>query len=480
MKRLLRILTVALMAAMAVTNSFAKVVGDKFSLKDDDGNKYYFEVLTAPEGDVTTYSTKLYKFEHLSETPFTILKGTYVGSFKVSGETYYVTEICDDIFKDQTELDSVGSASNLVKIGKSAFEGCSKLRVFSPKAACASIVEFGDRAFYGCEKLFQLGNTANAVKFGTSTNTGGKVIVGNEAFKNCSSIVYVSNNANVMSIGEGTFENCTLLGSTSKGAFYSTWKIQSIPARAFKGCSRMNEITFSQAKDVGDEAFTNVADTTNIILPYQVLSKELLASQGLATTQMKAYVSFSSDDYLKTISCKVPISLNSTTMEVRYVKSVTETSDGVKVETEATPKKSLPSNTALIIHYTGTGSAPYWTFSVLSNEPTVDYTNYLIPAVEETTLPVSDGTTNYYTFATSTPADKTEEADFNTFKKVTESTTLPAGSGYLKVVNGTPTGIRELRTDDKKADVYYNLNGVRVENPQKGIFIRNGKKVVIK
>ena len=195
---------------------------------------------------------------------------------------------------------------------------------------------------------------------------------------------------------------------------------------------------------------------------------------------MKAYVSFSSDDYLKTISCKVPISLNSTTMEVRYVKSVTETSDGVKVETEATPKKSLPSNTALIIHYTGTGSAPYWTFSVLSNEPTVDYTNYLIPAVEETTLPVSDGTTNYYTFATSTPADKTEEADFNTFKKVTESTTLPAGSGYLKVVNGTPTAIRELRADDKKADVYYNLNGVRVENPQKGIFIRNGKKVVIK
>ena len=57
---------------------------------------------------------------------------------------------------------------------------------------------------------------------------------------------------------------------------------------------------------------------------------------------------------------------------------------------------------------------------------------------------------------------------------------MPAGSGYLKVVNGTPTAIRELRADDKKADVYYNLNGVRVENPQKGIFIRNGKKVVIK
>ncbi|MBP3757743.1 MAG: leucine-rich repeat domain-containing protein [Prevotella sp.] len=481
MKRNLRILAMVVFAMMTTVSTFAREVGDTFYLTDGDGNKYYFEVLTVPTEEVTNYTAKLYKYVQGGETPLTVLKGTYAGGFKLtSGDTYNVTEIGDEVFKDQVELDSVGNAASLVKIGKSAFEGCSKLRVFSPKAACASIVEFGDRAFYGCEKLFQLGNTTNAVKFGTSANTGGKVAIGNEVFKNCSSIVYVSNNTNVISIGEGSFENCTLLGSTDKGAFYSTLKIETIPANAFKGCERMNSATFSAAKEVGSEAFLGVADTTIITLPYQILSEELFNSQGVVAKQMRAYVSFSSGNYLKVISCKVPINLNSGTMEVKYVKSVTESSDGVTVETEATPTKALPSNTALLIHYIGTGTAPYWTFSVLSKEPSVDYTNYLEPAIEEATLPASDGTTNYYTFATTTPADKTEAADFNTFKKVVEPTTIDACSGYLKLVNGTPTAIRELKVDNPNADVYYDLNGVRVDHPKKGIYIRNGKKVVVK
>ena len=41
------------------------------------------------------------------------------------------------------------------------------------------------------------------------------------------------------------------------------------------------------------------------------------------------------------------------------------------------------------------------------------------------------------------------------------------------------TGIDELRGDDADG-VYYNLNGQRVENPGKGLFIKNGKKVIIR
>jgi len=32
----------------------------------------------------------------------------------------------------------------------------------------------------------------------------------------------------------------------------------------------------------------------------------------------------------------------------------------------------------------------------------------------------------------------------------------------------------------KNADVYYDLNGMHVAHPKKGIYIRNGKKVVVK
>ena len=60
---------------------------------------------------------------------------------------------------------------------------------------------------------------------------------------------------------------------------------------------------------------------------------------------------------------------------------------------------------------------------------------------------------------------------------------LPAGA---KVVfdfeDSTITGIESIATDkaDKAAGVYYNLNGQRINNPQHGVYIRQGKKVVIR
>ncbi len=46
----------------------------------------------------------------------------------------------------------------------------------------------------------------------------------------------------------------------------------------------------------------------------------------------------------------------------------------------------------------------------------------------------------------------------------------------------TPTGIKGATTDnnEKKADVYYNLNGQRVGKPTHGVYIANGKKVIIR
>ena len=46
----------------------------------------------------------------------------------------------------------------------------------------------------------------------------------------------------------------------------------------------------------------------------------------------------------------------------------------------------------------------------------------------------------------------------------------------------TTTGIKDVATDGAETtdDAYYNLNGQRVDNPQKGIFIHRGKKVILK
>lgn len=70
--------------------------------------------------------------------------------------------------------------------------------------------------------------------------------------------------------------------------------------------------------------------------------------------------------------------------------------------------------------------------------------------------------------------DGLSESELRTFLKAGESNikvTLSLSSGAT-AINGT----RSISADD---GTYYSLNGQRVEHPTKGLFIRNGKKVII-
>ena len=57
---------------------------------------------------------------------------------------------------------------------------------------------------------------------------------------------------------------------------------------------------------------------------------------------------------------------------------------------------------------------------------------------------------------------------------------LKAGQGNITVTLSfsNTTGISNVRSDEERG-AYYSLNGQRVENPSKGIIIRNGKKVIL-
>ena len=162
------------------------------------------------------------------------------------------------------------------------------------------------------------------------------------------------------------------------------------------------------------------------------------------------------------------------------MKNATETADGVTVETEKlkTGEYNIPANTALIYQYHGTAttSAAYGR-KILTSEPSVSYTNLLTANAKKVTLPASDSNTRYYVFTPADPADGSESADVTTFTKVTEDTDVAAGRGYLML--GTSTGISEVNADKDNSAVY-DLNGVRVKNPKKGVFIMGGKKVVLK
>ena len=80
--------------------------------------------------------------------------------------------------------------------------------------------------------------------------------------------------------------------------------------------------------------------------------------------------------------------------------------------------------------------------------------------------------------------DGTETAvKAKTFRGYFENTTKSSGAKVMVAgfnFDGETTGIRELTTDNHKTDVMFDLMGRRVNQPTKGLFILNGKKVIKK
>lgn len=58
--------------------------------------------------------------------------------------------------------------------------------------------------------------------------------------------------------------------------------------------------------------------------------------------------------------------------------------------------------------------------------------------------------------------------------------TMPFGARELSISMPEVTGIKNHEMKSAKDDVIYNMQGIQVKQPQKGIFIKNGKKYVIK
>lgn len=105
---------------------------------------------------------------------------------------------------------------------------------------------------------------------------------------------------------------------------------------------------------------------------------------------------------------------------------------------------------------------------------------------EETYVPVGSYTLNYTTahgvgfYKVSTENSKKVKAN-RAYMSVGDLGSGAPAYFDIDFNNGT-TGIRIVSSEanTQKSDGIYNLQGVRVENPQKGIYIKNGKKYVVK
>lgn len=70
--------------------------------------------------------------------------------------------------------------------------------------------------------------------------------------------------------------------------------------------------------------------------------------------------------------------------------------------------------------------------------------------------------------------DGLSESELRTFLKAGESNIKVT----LSLTSGT-TAIKSINNNLQEDETYYSLNGARVSNPSKGLYIKNGKKVIL-
>ena len=139
-----------------------------------------------------------------------------------------------------------------------------------------------------------------------------------------------------------------------------------------------------------------------------------------------------------------------------------------------TPITAIPANKAVIIE---ADAGPY-ALPAINSAASIDDVNDLLVSDGSIT---GDGSTIY--------ALGKKDAKVG-FIKVKSGVKIPAGKAYLVITSGgardflgfddDTTGIESVEQSTKVDNQYFNLAGQRVAQPTKGLYIVNGKKVIIK
>ena len=142
--------------------------------------------------------------------------------------------------------------------------------------------------------------------------------------------------------------------------------------------------------------------------------------------------------------------------------------------------KAAEAGTGLLLK--GTANT-YYSIPVVASGSAVSG-NLLVGCTTATTLDVN---ANYYVMVNNDVTAEYQRLDV-------QGATIPAGKAYLNAAGGasarlsfdfdddnTTTGIRSIDNGQlSMGNSVYNLNGQRVDNPKKGLYIVNGKKYINK
>lgn len=392
-----------------------------------------------------------------------------------------ISSIGNYTFRNCSSLTSVQIPDNVKTIGYSAFYGCSSISTVKlPNGisyidantfqGCSNLTSITipqsvtiiyDKAFYGCSNLSKI-TIPNEV---TSIN--------NYAFYGCSSITNLTIPKAVTYIGNSAFRNCTSLASAIIGE-----NIATIDDYAFYNCPNLDivKIYASVPPVVYDKSFTS--DYT-LFVP----SKSITTYK--TTTPWKGYYynilaltnNIQINNNISTYCSTHDLDFTNVTNLKAYIASGYNKTTGRLMMSRV---YDVPAGTGLLLKgETGSYEIPVTTSSS-------SYSNMLKGVTTATIIgPNANGHDNYIL------ANGTNGIGFY---PVGEEGTIAAGKAYLQLPEATSaakgvsiefdetTDIKnnfELTTKEFSSTVY-DMLGRKVVNLSKGLYIKNGKKVIIK
>lgn len=237
------------------------------------------------------------------------ISNSYSGNVKIpssvtyEGETYEITRIENYAFYKCSSLERISIPKTIKEIGQMAFEGCSQLQNISVEIENTTFSSRDDILYDKGQTTVLL---CAAQKEGVCDLPNTIVKIGNSAFSGCSKITKIVLPSKLTTIESSAFSECSSLASialpdalTSIGtyAFYNATSLASdivIPSGVteikdytFYGCSKIKTVTLHDAvKSIGTYAFSGCASLTNIALPEYLTTIDTYAFYGAGLTSI--------------------------------------------------------------------------------------------------------------------------------------------------------------------------------------------------
>ena len=412
-----------------------KVVVKAMTVKTDDNN-IKSEISTLEVNGVGTYLT-------LNAPEVSI-------SFKQNGDNYIPVY---NFSSDQSSIAGTPTVTYSYEINSS--KGTATSYEATEKGTLKVIVSAD--GYTSAEKTVIINN----ILFNRSYNYDFSTLTSHSETTVGNPINYNNINCQAYSLESDAFENITLNGMSQLCA-RTAGKTLGLMSRVGKGSVTYTGSFPEGSFFVGD----NNVSTTNVLSysqygfvkelsVYIPLVTVLVSKAGYATYATKYNVEVPNDENVKVMTVTVNEGNSTITLHEIPAKTV------------------IPANTGILVK----APAGNCDFVVTSDKGETLANNDLKAATENVT---SDGAKF---FALTNIGDKVG------FALVKKDVVIPAGKAYLEISKGTPakffsldgeaTGINSVKT--AKADgAYYTLEGVKTTKPVKGLYIHNGKKIVVK